>query len=186
MADNTVKFLTKGIWVAIAFFVIRCIISMPESAYDIFGFAGEAISVTTILMGVYNSILWKYNPLEKLPRLKGRYEGKIEYSFTGKEEIKHIEVIIKQTLLSVKVKITTDEITSNTIVSNLVDENGEYILYYTYITNPKSKFRNENPIQYGTCRLTIKSMTELKGVYWTSRQTIGDMNLTMKERKGEY
>ena len=71
-------------------------------------------------------------------------------------------------------QITTNEITSNTIVANLVEENEEYILYYTYITNPKSK---ENPIQHGTCRLMLSNKDCLTGSYWTSRQTIGDIEL---------
>ena len=89
-------------------------------------------------------------------------------------------VRIRQTLLSVKVQITTNEITSNTIVANLVEENEEYILYYTYITNPKSKYSKENPIQHGTCRLMLSNKDCLTGSYWTSRQTIGDIELKRK------
>ena len=53
----------------------------------------------------------------------------------------------------------------------------EYILYYTYITNPKNKYSKLNPIQYGTCRLATSNPNNLVGVYWTSRQTIGDIEL---------
>lgn len=77
-------------------------------------------------------------------------------------------------------QITTNEITSNTIVANLVEENEEYILYYTYITNPKSKYSKENPIQHGTCRLMLSNKDYLTGSYWTSRQTIGDIELKRK------
>lgn len=59
-----------------------------------------------------------------------------------------------------------------------MEENEQYVLYYTYITNPKSKYSKENPIQYGTCRLLINSTDKLTGTYWTSRKTIGDMELT--------
>ena len=107
----------------------------------------------------------------------GRYCGNIEYKFNGAYETKESVVEVKQTLLSTAVKITTDEITSNTIVSSLIQENGDYVLYYTYITNPKSKFSEENPIQYGTCRLTVDNDTELCGTYWTSRKTVGDIHL---------
>lgn len=90
---------------------------------------------------------------------------------------KEAMIKINQSLLSTKVKIFTNEITSNTITSNIVYENGEYVLYYTYITNPKSKYSRENPIQYGTCRVISKSESELQGSYWTTRQTIGDIYL---------
>ena len=83
----------------------------------------------------------------------------------------------KSPIIPSKIQIKTNEITSNTIVGNLVEEMNEYILYYTYITNPKSKYSKLNPIQYGTCRLATSNPNNLIGVYWTSRQTIGDIEL---------
>jgi hypothetical protein len=158
-------------------FVIRCFISEPTSLYDYFGFAGEAIGVAIILMGFYERLLWQYNPLEKIPKIKGEYSGYIEYSYNGTFDKKEATIKIKQSLLSTNVKIITDEITSNTIASSIVYENGEFILYYTYITNPKSKYSKDNPIQHGTCRLIIDNNEELQGTYWTTRQTIGDIYL---------
>lgn len=177
MEERVSKFLTKGLWVAIALFILLFLILKPTSAYDYFGVAGEAIGIAVIIMGVYNAILWRYNPLEKAPRLMGQYNGHIEYNFTGALESKPVNVIIKQTALTVTVKIVTDEITSNTITSNLVEENDEFVLYYTYITNPRSRYSGENPIQHGTCRLTESGESKLQGTYWTSRKTIGDIEL---------
>lgn len=177
MGERTNKFLAKGLWVSIALFAFRCLIYAPKSVYDYFGAAGEAISVTIILMGLYNAILWKFNPLERIPRLMGTYNGNIEYNFSGENGTKDATVIITQTVLSVKVKIVTNEITSNTIIGNIIEENDDFVLYYTYITNPQSKYSNVNPIQYGTCRLIAKSKTELSGTYWTSQKTIGDIKL---------
>ncbi|HHY08835.1 MAG TPA: hypothetical protein GX530_10075 [Corynebacteriales bacterium] len=71
----------------------------------------------------------------------------------------------------------SSEYASTSIVSTIVCENGHYILYYTYITNPKSKYSERNPIQYGTCRLELDNTMELRGTYWTSRRTIGDIYL---------
>lgn len=115
--------------------------------------------------------------MKKFLKLWGKYEGIIEYNYSGKLEKKRTFVIIKQTLFSTKAQITTNEITSNTIVSNLVEENDEYVLYYTYITNSKSKYSLENPMQYGTCRLLPNVPNKLIGTYWTSRKTIGDIEL---------
>lgn len=177
MDNKTTKFITKGLWVALVLFVIRYLMCNFNSLYDFIGAAGEVISITVIIMGLYNGVLWRYNPLEKTPKLMGKYNGVIEYNFSGTLEQKDTSVTIKQTLLSIKVRITTNEITSNTIFGNLVEENDEYILYYTYITNPKSKYSKENPIQYGTCRLSTSVKDNLIGTYWTSRKTIGDIEL---------
>lgn len=178
MDNRTTKFLSKSLWLALILFVLRYLIWNFSSLYDFIGAAGEVISVTLFIMGLYSGWLWRYNPFEKVPKLMGTYNGIIEYNFDGKQSRKNTVVIIRQTLLSIKIQIKTNEITSNTIVGNLVEERDEYILYYTYITNPKSKYSKINPIQYGTCRLSTSNPNNLVGVYWTSRQTIGDIELT--------
>ena len=183
MGDRTSKFLTKGLWTVIIIFALRCLLFMPITIHDCFGAAGEAITIAIVIMGLYNTFLWRYNPLEKMPRLIGEYNGYIEYNFSGETEKKEVNVVIKQTALSVKVKIVTNEITSDTITSNLIEENGEYVLYYVYITNPKSKYSKNNPVQYGTCRLLKRNDTELYGTYWTSRKTIGDVELKKIDKK---
>ena len=171
------KLLTIGLWAAIVLFVIRCIISMPEGTYEIFSCAGEAISIALILVGLYEKFLWRFNPFEKTPKIHGAYSGIIEYNYNDKSDNKRTNIVIKQSLLSIHVVITTNETTSYTIASNLIKDNGEYILYYTYITNPKNKYSDDNPIQYGTCRFNLTNVNELYGIYWTSRNTKGDIYL---------
>ena len=174
------KFYIKSSWLVVILFIIRCLITIPILLYDYISFIGEAISVALILMGLYEKWLWQYNPLEKIPKINGKYSGYIEYSYNGNFDKKKANISIVQSLLSVKIKIYTNEISSSSITSNFIYENGEHVLYYTYITNPMSKYSKDNPIQHGTCRLQIKSKTELQGIYWTTRQTIGDIHLHRK------
>ena len=126
-------------------------------------------------MGIYERILWRYNPLEKIPRLRKEYEGLLKYSYDGVSGEKKIKIAIKQSLLNISLKITTDEIISNSVYANIILENEEYILYYIYTTNPKSEYIAKNPIQYGACRLIIDTDYEMRGIYWTSQKTIGDI-----------
>jgi len=170
-------FIKKALWVVLLFFVLRYLISPPTSVYDFFGVSAEAITITIIVMSLYEKWLWKYNPLEKIPKLGKKYKGRIMYCFNGKDSEKDVVLKIQQTLLKVSIKIITDEVHSNSISSSFVLENNEYVLYYTYLTNPKSKVSKDNPIQYGTCRLMIVENNNLQGIYWTSRQTIGDLYL---------
>ena len=186
MGQNVNKVITRSAWTVIVVFVLRCLIGQfdflsflkCESWYDYFGAAGEAISFTTVILILYDKLLWKINPFDSTPKLSGEYTGTIEYTSNNQKKKKSTKVIITQTSLKVMVKITTNEITSNTIASNLVEENGEFVLYYTYITNPRSRYSDENPIQHGTCRLIKTGANTLEGQYWTSRKTIGDIKLT--------
>ena len=178
--------ITRSAWIAFFVFVIRYFLGYVEVLsflkceiwYDYFGAASEAIAITAILFIIYDKWLWQFNPLDPTPKIKGDYTGKIIYNFNGQNKRKNLKVHISQTSLKVSVKITTNEITSNTITSDLIEENDEYVLYYTYITNPSSQYSEQNPIQHGTCRLIQPEKNKLKGQYWTSRKTIGDIELT--------
>lgn len=186
MDSKVSKLITKSAWLAIAIFVIRYLMGnieplsflKCETWYDYLGAAGESISIAALIMALYDKWLWSINPLDSTPRLKGSYTGKLIYD---RDKIKNIRVDITQTSLKVAVKITTNEITSNTITSDLIKENGEYVLYYTYLTNPSSQFSEQNPIQHGTCRLVQTDANTLQGQYWTSRRTIGDIELTREQ-----
>lgn len=190
--DSTVsKIIIRCAWIAIIVFAVRYLLGSIdaleflrcETLYDYFGAASDAVSISAILFVVYDRWLWKFNPLDSTPRLMGNYTGTIKYNYNGQNQRKGTGVAITQTSLKVKVKITTNEITSSTITSDLIEENGEYVLYYTYITNPHSKYSNENPMQHGTCRLVQISKDKLEGKYWTSRKTIGDISLTRVPKK---
>lgn len=180
MKEQEKSFLKKASWVVVITFALRCLIKIPASAYECFGFAGEAISIGLIIMALYERVLWRYNPFEKMPKIFGEYTATLEYETDSNFKKKKIKIIVVQSLLHVAVKIITNEITSNTVTSDFMYENGEYVLYYTYITNPKSRYSTDNPIQYGTCRLTIQGDGLLAGGYWTTRKTKGD--ITFKEK----
>ena len=47
---------------------------------------------------------------------------------------------------------------------------------YTYLNNPMQQVRNRSEIHYGTTMLYIDSPDELNGMYFTDRQTTGDMH----------
>lgn len=179
MKEAIKSFTTKTVWVALTLFALYLLIFGFDviTTSDVFDVIGGVVSITIIIMGVYSSWLWRWNPFEKIPKIFGNYTGVIEFNFTGVDEKKDTSVEIKQTLFTTRVKIVTNEITSNCITSEIKKENGQNILYYTYITNPKSKYSQQNPIQYGTCRLVIDG-DYLSGTYWTTRKTTGDISLS--------
>ena len=57
MDNKIAKFLSKSLWVALILFVIRYLLWSFSSLYDFIGAAGEVISSTIILMGLYLSLI---------------------------------------------------------------------------------------------------------------------------------
>lgn len=158
---------------------------------------GYSILLTSIVIRLIDHYFWKrillffkkydflWNLLEsyETPILKKQYDCLIDYNWKGKKGTKKTKVKIEQTYTSITVSLKTDEIESSTIISEIVKSNNQFILYYLYVTNPKAKFSKKNPIQLGGCKIILESLNEinsndtLRGTYWTTSKTIGDMKL---------
>lgn len=174
---SKIKYLFKiTAGVTLIIFALMSILCNLESLADYFSIAGKAIGYATLIAILYEQVLWKYDPFVGVPKLKRAYNGYLYYCYEGIRGEKQVDINVRQTLLSICVKLESDEIASKTLTSEIITEFGENILIYTYITSPLSKYSMDNPIQMGTCRLIINK-DELKGQYWTNRKTIGDLIL---------
>lgn len=179
--EHRIKHLVKVTTiVSLLCFLFIWFINAKFIKIDLLDRLSYAITLSTFFTAFYEHFLWKYFTFcNKLPKIFGEYKGNIDYYHKGQRGTKLIDVSIKQTYLTTKVFLTTDEITSSTLTSDIVNDNDEIILYYTYRTAPKMKFSKENPINLGTTRLVIKGEI-LEGNYWTARNTVGDIKMEKK------
>lgn len=177
MSIKIEKILKVFLFGVALFVAINWFIQKPNNIADYVQIIFESSGASTLLVIFYNKFLWKIDPTNDLPNIGGNYTGHIVYRYDSVLGNKEIKVKISQTFLDVNVSIITDEITSSTITSEIIKENSNYVIYYTYITNPKNEFSKNNPIQRGTCRLNIFE-DQLEGSYWTTRKTTGDIKLS--------
>jgi len=179
--EHRIKHLVKVATItSLLCFVIIWFINSKFIKIDLLDRLSYAITLSTFFTAFYEQFLWKYFTFcNKIPKIFGEYKAKIDYSYQDQCGTKMIDATIKQTYLTTKVFLTTDEVTSITLTSDIVNDNDEMILYYTYRTTPKMKFSKENPINLGATRLVIKGDV-LEGIYWTARNTVGDINMKKK------
>lgn len=176
MQEQAKNLIKPIISIAITIFVVCCIIDMPITYEDCLPYFGYSISGVTILFIIYERWLWRYIPWNRPPVLNKHYNGVIRYTYNKVQKEKHINIVAKQTLFSVCVETKTDINSSHTVSGTIVKEYNTYILYYSYITNPNAVVQKTNPIQYGTCRMVLnKKNAIISGKYWTSSQTVGDI-----------
>lgn len=141
------------------------------------------VSAGTAVGLLYERFLWKWNPLEKTPRIGGAYNCRIVYAHHRGSGEKRCKAIIKQTLRSVSITLKTDEVLSRSTSASIIN-NDVYILQYIYTTEPSAIYRNYNPTQDGAAKLRIAESgllrvgKRLEGSYWTSSETKGDIILT--------
>ena len=173
---------------------------------DYFDSISWTVSALTLIFIPYAGYFWRLNPCCKIPRIYGMYDIKIFHQYNGGGE-KTAQAEISQSLFDLRIKLKTDEITSYSTTAKIVMEDNCYILYYTYIKRPKSKYEEKNPIMYGTCRLVLDNSApiftntknsrsirsrikrwifkpgpqKIEGVYWTSGCTKGDITFIRRD-----
>lgn len=142
-----------------------------------------AISLTTFISLLFVKWLWRFKIFKGWfvvqPFLGNKWQGHIYIKNGNKDRSIPIEVIIKQTFVSIKVDINSKWMTSHSIAAAFHEENNFFKLYFSYLAEPSAKFRRKSPIHKGTFCLTIDSdkPRELKGNFWTSKKTTGDILL---------
>jgi hypothetical protein len=100
-------------------------------------------------------------------------------------------VLIEQNYFSIHVTQYTDESTSQSTVASIGsvgDSTNQSTLSFMYTNASSLKHRARSPVHDGACQLAIAgdAPTELRGGYWTSRLTAGDLHLTLVSRKLEF
>ena len=191
MNENIKKFINISMWVAAFSLLIRCFLSwndlkiMVESRnyndlfYGLFGFIGEAIGVTGVIMAIFNKWAWRWTFLRwthNLPILAEKYGGTLISDY---DQIKREGILtINQTFLSIDMQFKTAQSCSRSLTASFNQLNGVQYLIYTYQNDPRGEILDQSPIHYGTAMLDVTNAFELEGNYFTGRKTRGSMNFS--------
>jgi len=188
MKEVQKKLIKIALWTALAILIVLSIWRHPADWSEYFDFAGYAVTGGSLFAVLYEKCLWRIKLLhllgiESTPVLAKHYIGTLRYTYDGMVGEKQMDIQVRQSLSTIHVDTTTDINISQTVCASLVKERGVFALYYTYVTNPQIAGHQDNPIQYGTCRLLIPNLgTEsIRGTYWTTRATYGDITWAQEQ-----
>lgn len=163
--------LKQFLYIAATCAVIICILGLNchWSWWNIFSYI---ISVSSLIFLIYETWFWKKLPLcvTHVPVLPKELKGVFKYTHphTQLPGSKEATMYISQTLMSTRIVVKTNEMKSVSVSSSIREENGDYILYYVYRTDPKNEFVDKNPIKYGAARIDLSERPDLQGGYWTT------------------
>ena len=155
---------------AILIYVILSIVLKNKSILDNLDLT---ITITLILATIYSEWLWKYNPLEKTPKIYGEY--KMTFISTYDNSKRTMNVKIKQNLFSNRIYMNTKESRSESISSSIITKKDNCELIYTYQNIPNATERNHSEIHFGTCTFSIIDNKIISGSYYTDRKTTGEI-----------
>jgi len=155
------------------------------------------VSLIGMFLLLYDKVLWRwpaFSAIVNLPDMRGRYKGKITYSFEGAKGEKECVVEISQT--SSKIKIHSyfnnegnEKTKSKSLVESVEEEDGFYYVYLYYF-NSGSKDNNVLDCHEGANMLKFipgnkNNAKKLIGHYFTDRriQTRGTMEVEFETKK---
>lgn len=188
MNDSVKKFMNISIWLTAIFLLIRCFISWSDIksawetgntatlCYNFYGYIGEAIGATAIIMLIFDKYAWKWKLVRWMhdtPILAKKYTGTFISNYDNVE--RSGEIIINQTFLNVSVQLVTNESKSRSLTASLNNVQGVLYLIYTYQNDPRAEIQNRSPIHYGTAMLDVSNPAILEGNYFTGRNSRGSM-----------
>lgn len=99
---------------------------------------------------------------------------------------KIVYLAVTQTLLTVKVRLLTNESVSDSFAGSVTRmPSGDWVLAYHYTAKPRSELRPVSPPHPGAASLTIvgQPAARIEGEYWTGRSSQGSMEFTAHKDK---
>lgn len=190
MNDNVKKFMNISIWLTAIFLLIRCLFSWIDIkniwetgnfftlCYNFYGYIGEAIGASAIIMFIFNKCAWKWKLISWMhdtPILAKNYAGTFISTYDSNHQERSGNIIINQTFLNISVQLITNESKSRSLTASLTNVQGVIYLIYTYQNDPRAEIQDRSPMHYGTAMLDISNPMVLEGNYFTGRETRGSM-----------
>lgn len=156
-------------------------------------------TVITIDFGIWLFFVkwvWKWKMFQgwlvPFPVLEGTWTGFMKSTWIDPASGKPlppipITLIIRQSFLSITCSIYSEESSSISYSSDIIadKETKRTQLVYHYTNRPQASVRNRSEIHDGTALLDVigDKPVEMKGEYWTSRKTTGDIEVKFLSTK---
>lgn len=157
----------------------------------------EVVTVYLVLGFIFTKWIWRLPVLQgwliRYPDLQGTWQGNLQTTWKNPETGKipgpiPLILVIKQSFNSINCVMHTQESTSYSNASMLSedDESGIQRISYNYTNTPDITIRGRSAIHHGAAILRIVKKGKqysLTGEYWTSRNTGGNISLTLRSKE---
>lgn len=151
-------------------------------------FYSVAVLVASGLVLIWDRWMWRLRPVQRFgrvpPAVRATWKGTLTSLWvdpaTGTPPpSKTVYLVVRQTATSVSVVMLSDEGQSSSTHGRVSRSNGSPYLDYLYVSDPDLSTAHRNPMHRGAASLMISGAPakRLRGPYWTSRRSIGELEL---------
>ncbi len=182
------------IYTTVAIWAIILLVSGQQLSSDLLRPLSSVTSAVVLLSIAFELWLWKLPLLHgwfvKRPVIEGTWRAQLRSNWkdASAAAIQPIEgyVVIRQTLLSLSMRLMTKESASHLVGTEIVcAADGLYCVSGVYRNEPRFQDRTHSQIHFGAVwlRVTDTPTQIIEGHYWTDRNTAGEMRLTERHRE---
>lgn len=156
-------------------------------------FYSWAVFVAVAGLTIWEQWLWRLPWFQRFqaipPNLQGTWKGVLASEWVDPETSKQIPakdayLVIRQSLTEVTVVLLTDESRSTSTFGRVLRTNEHSTLDYMYLNRPDQSLEHRSHMHHGSTSLDITGApaTRLRGRYWTSRDSKGELDLKARSK----
>lgn len=154
----------------------------------------QAITIYAIIVLLFTKWAWQWKIfrgwLVQIPDIQGTWKGSVISTWIDPSTGKNLDSIpailaIRQSFNKIDCFLFTKESSSYSTAAEInIDQGGNLYLNYNYTNRPKASVRERSEIHDGAAILQIikTPSRSLKGEYWTSRKSTGEMRFQFKTK----
>jgi hypothetical protein len=179
--------LSTLVYIIFGILGIALLVDGAQSAGYIFKPCGTVITVTGLLLIVFDKWAWSFRFLHPWfvarPYIKGTWKGVLKSEYIDPKTgapVPPIEVylVIRQTYFTIHMRLLTKESSSETLAMEIPRAaDGVYTVASIYRNTPRQDHRNHSPIHHGAMLIHVEGdpVIRLRAEYWTDRLTRGQI-----------
>ena len=156
-------------------------------------FFSAAVFVAAGVLALWEHWLWHLALVQKFPLgprdLRGTWKGTLESFWIdpangSSPPPKPAYLVIRQSASTISVVMFTNESKSKSSLATISDDKVSASLDYMYLNRPDSRFEHRSRMHHGSTSLDIvgKPAIRLRGSYWTSRDSRGELEFVQRVR----
>ena len=183
------RYVKAILYVTVAVWAIALLVSGQNLSSALLRPLSTVSSAVVLLSIAFELWLWKLPFLQgwfvKRPVIEGTWRAELRSNWKDADgaQIPPIQgyVVIRQTLLSLSLRLLTKESSSHLVGTEIVcSADSLYCVSGVYRNEPRYQDRSHSTIHYGAVWLQVIETPAqiLEGHYWTDRNTAGEMRLT--------
>jgi hypothetical protein len=156
-------------------------------------FYSVAVTAVVTMLALWEYWIWRLRFVQLIPGvrrdIRGTWKGELQTFWKDERGVspprKPAYLVVRQSASRVSIVLLTDESRSHSSLASVSSDGATVSLDYMYVNWPDARVEQKSRIHHGSASLVVSGApaTRLRGRYWTSRDTRGELDFVSRVQK---